>query len=94
MDGVQIAGVLNYAKKMKGLQIGLINVADTLSGWSVGLLNFSKNGYHKISVYTNETVNTNISLKTGNANLYTILFVGMNASSQEKIKNGGSWYGA
>ncbi|WP_316814928.1 LA_2272 family surface repeat-containing protein [Pedobacter nyackensis] len=89
MDGVQIAGVLNYAKKMKGLQIGLINVADTLSGWSVGLLNFSKNGYHKISVYTNETVNTNISLKTGNANLYTILFVGMNASSQEKIKTVG-----
>lgn len=89
MDGVQIAGVFNYAKKVKGLQIGLINVADTSSGWSIGLLNFIKNGYHKVSVYTNETVNTNISLKTGNAKLYTILFVGMNISNQEKIKTAG-----
>lgn len=89
MEGVQIAGVFNYAKKVKGLQIGLINVADTSSGWSLGLLNFIKNGYHKISVYTNETVNTNISLKTGNAKLYTVLFVGMNISNHEKIKTAG-----
>lgn len=89
MNGVQIAGVFNFAKKVKGLQIGLINVADTSSGWSLGLLNFIKNGYHKISVFTNETVNTNISLKTGNAKLYTILFIGMNTSPEEKIKTAG-----
>lgn len=74
---------------MNGFQLGLINVADTSSGYSLGLLNFSKNGYHKISVYTNETVNTNISIKTGNAKLYTVLFAGMNISDQEKIYTAG-----
>jgi hypothetical protein len=89
VDGIQIAGVFNYAKKLNGFQLGLINVADTSSGYSLGLINIIKNGYHKVSFYTNETINTNISLKTGNANLYTILFIGMNISHQEKIKTAG-----
>ncbi|MFA4868531.1 MAG: hypothetical protein WC623_10050 [Pedobacter sp.] len=89
VDGIQIAGVFNYAKKLNGFQLGLINVADTSSGYSLGLINIIKNGYHKVSLYTNETINTNISLKTGNANLYTILFIGMNISNQEKIKTAG-----
>lgn len=92
-DGIQIAGVFNYAKKLNGFQLGLINVADTSSGYSLGLINIIKNGYHKVSFYTNETVNTNISLKTGNANLYTILFIGMNISDQEKIKTAGIGFG-
>jgi hypothetical protein len=89
LEGVQIAGIFNYAKKMNGFQLGLINVADTSSGYSLGLINIIKNGYHKISLYSNETVNTNISVKTGNAKLYTLLFVGMNVSDQEKIKTAG-----
>lgn len=89
VKGVQIAGIFNYAKKMNGFQLGLINVADTSSGYSLGLLNFSKNGYHKISVYANETVNTNVSIKTGNDKLYTVLFAGMNNSDQEKIYTAG-----
>nr|WP_121273082.1 STN and carboxypeptidase regulatory-like domain-containing protein [Pedobacter schmidteae] len=87
--GVQVAGLFNYAKKMEGFQIGIINVADTSTGYSLGLLNIVKNGYHKISIYATETVNTNVSIKTGNAKLYTILFVGANFSSNEKIKTYG-----
>ncbi len=89
VDGIQISSIFNYAKKLNGFQLGLINVADTSSGYSLGLINIIKNGYHKVSLYSNETVNTNISLKTGNANLYTILFMGMNVSDQEKIKTAG-----
>lgn len=88
-DGIQIAGVFNYAKKLTGFQLGLINVADTSSGYSLGLINLIKNGYHKVSLFANETVNSNISLKTGNANLYTVLFAGMNISEQEKVKTAG-----
>lgn len=87
--GVQIAGIFNYAKKMDGFQLGLINIADTSSGYSLGLINIIKHGYHKISIYANETVNTNVSIKTGNANLYTIVFAGLNASGNNKIKTAG-----
>lgn len=89
LKGVQIAGIFNYAKKMEGFQLGLINIADTSTGYSLGLINIVKRGYRKISIYANETVNTNISLKTGNANLYTILFAGLNASRNDKIKTAG-----
>lgn len=94
LKGVQIAGIVNYAKKMDGFQFGLINMADTSSGYSLGLLNIIKRGgYHKISIYANETVHTNISLKTGNANLYTIWFVGLNNARNEKIKTAGLGFG-
>lgn len=89
LKGVQIAGIFNYAKKMDGFQLGLINIADTSSGYSLGLVNIVKHGYHKISIYANETVHTNVSIKTGNSKLYTILFAGINASRDEKIKTAG-----
>ncbi|MBB5436410.1 hypothetical protein HDC92_000074 [Pedobacter sp. AK017] len=89
LKGVQIAGILNYAKKMDGLQLGLINVSDTSSGYSLGLINLVKHGYHKISLFTNETVNTNLSIKTGNSHLYTILFAGLNLSQNEKLRTVG-----
>ncbi|WEK21179.1 MAG: hypothetical protein P0Y49_08500 [Candidatus Pedobacter colombiensis] len=93
LSGVQIAGIFNHAKKIDGFQFGLINVADTSSGYSLGLINFIKNGYHKVSLYTNEITNTNISLKTGNAKLYTVLFAGLNVSNEEKIKTAGIGFG-
>ena len=51
MNGAQVAGVFNYAKKLRGVQIGLINVSDTSDGYSIGLLNLVKQGYHKISLF-------------------------------------------
>ncbi|MNK09403.1 hypothetical protein D3C87_273620 [compost metagenome] len=93
VKGVQIAGLFNYAKKLEGFQFALINVADTSTGCSLGLLNFIKNGYHKISLYTNEITNVNISLKTGNAKLYSVLFAGLNLSNQEKVNTAGIGFG-
>jgi hypothetical protein len=84
VNGVQISGVVNFARKMKGTQVGLINVADTSSGYSIGLLNLIRKGYHKISVSNNEILNTNIAVKTGNANFYTSLIAGANFSNTSK----------
>lgn len=83
--GVQISGLLNYAKNNKGVQIGLINLADSSSGVSLGLINIVKHGYHKVSFSTNDLVNANVSLKTGNANLYTVFSAGKNYSDTAKI---------
>jgi hypothetical protein len=84
MNGVQIAGIFNYTKHLKGLQLGLINIADTSSGYSIGLINIVHKGYHKITLSTNEVLNTNLAIKTGNSKLYNILLVGVNAGSNEK----------
>jgi hypothetical protein len=44
------------------------------------LINLSNNGYRKITVYSNEVINTNIAFKTRNAKLYTLLIAGKNFS--------------
>ncbi|WP_225872482.1 STN and carboxypeptidase regulatory-like domain-containing protein [Pedobacter polaris] len=93
LKGMQIAGIFNYTRNNKGFQLGLINVADTSTGISFGLLNFVKTGYHKISLSTNDLINANISLKTGNASLYTILMAGKNFSDTATIETFGLGFG-
>lgn len=86
LKGVQIAGLVNSTKTLKGVQFGLFNVADSSSGYSIGLINIvKKNGYHKISLSSNELINTNFSLKTGTKKFYTILMAGRNISATERI---------
>jgi hypothetical protein len=85
--GTQIAGVVNYAKTLHGVQIGLINIADSSDGYSIGVLNFVVvNGYHKLSLSTDEFINLNASLKTGTRKLYSMLQAGMNwGKTDEKV---------
>lgn len=85
MDGIQAAGIFNYTKKLHGIQVGLINIAGSSDGYSIGLINFVAKGYHKISVSTNEVMNTNIAFKTGTHKLYSILLGGMNINDSEKL---------
>ena len=85
MNGVQIAGVINYTKKLKGVQIGLINIADTSAGYSIGLINIIIKGYHKLSFSANEIENVNAAFKTGNSKLYSILKAGVNLSDSNKV---------
>jgi hypothetical protein len=84
ISGLQAAGIFNYTKRLKGVQLGLINVADTSEGYSIGLINIVRKGYHKITISANEVQNTNLAIKTGNAKLYSILLVGINAGNDEK----------
>jgi hypothetical protein len=84
VGGVQIAGVFNYTRRLKGTQIGLINVSDTSSGYSIGLINIVFKGYHKLSLYTNELINLNVAVKSGNTKLYSIFLGGYNSVPDEK----------
>ncbi|MET4140059.1 STN and carboxypeptidase regulatory-like domain-containing protein [Pedobacter sp. UYP1] len=94
LKGAQIAGLFNYAKNVKGVQFGLVNVADSSSGYSIGLINIvKKNGYHKISLSSNELINANLSIKTGTKKLYTILMAGRNISDTAKISSVGFGFG-
>lgn len=92
-SGIQIAGLFNIAKKNTGFQLALLNISGSSTGTSLGLLNFVGDGYHKVSVSTNELVQTNVALKTGNANLYNILFVGKTFTDTAKIATLGLGFG-
>lgn len=85
VNGIQVAGVFNYTRKLRGVQIGLINVADTSEGYSIGLINIVFKGYHKLSLSTNEVVNLNAAVKSGNRNLYSIFLGGYNSVPHEKV---------
>lgn len=89
MKGLQIGGIFNYSKTMRGLQIGLVNVADTSSGFSLGLINWVSKGYHKLSISSSEVINTQVSVKTGNPMLYSMLIAGANFSENEKVYSAG-----
>lgn len=91
--GVQFAGLFNYARENKGFQFGLINISDKSTGTSLGLINFVGNGYHKISLSTNELINANVAYKMGNANLYNILLAGKNFSDSARVETFGLGFG-
>jgi carboxypeptidase-like protein len=93
-NGVQIAGVCNYSKRLRGVQIGLINIADTSEGFSIGLINVVIKGYHKLSFSTNEILNVNAAFKTGNTKLYSILYAGVNAGSNNRVYSFGYGLGS
>ncbi|MGZ5189642.1 MAG: carboxypeptidase-like regulatory domain-containing protein [Flavisolibacter sp.] len=93
ITGVQISGVINYAKHVKGVQIGLINIADSTNGVGIGLINIVFKGYHKLSFYADEVVNANSAFKTGNRKLYNILHAGMNFSDSNEVFTFGYGFG-
>jgi hypothetical protein len=94
MNGIQVGGIFNYAKKLRGVQIGLINIADTSEGYSIGLLNIILKGYHKLAITSNELMNVNASFKTGNNKLYSILMAGYNYGNDAKLYSFGYGIGS
>lgn len=84
MRGLQVSGVVNYAKRLKGVQIGLVNIADTSSGFMIGLVNIVKNGIHEFTLSSNEMLPLNISYKTGSRKMYSILQLGFDPAGNEK----------
>jgi hypothetical protein len=84
MSGVQTACLFNYAKNLKGVQIGLVNLADSSSGYSFGLVNIAKNGTGDVHVYANELVPFNIAWKSGGRKLYNILTSGYSMNNADR----------
>src|SRR3546814_690020 len=92
-NGVQLAGLFNYSRNLKGLQIGFINVADTSSGVSIGAFNFIKDGYKNLILSNTEFNTINVGFKTGNAAFYTVLLGGGNFIQNQKAFTFGIGFG-
>ncbi len=96
----QIGPVLNVAKSVKGVQIGLINVADTVSGVPIGLLNIVRKGYNRVELSTSEVFYGNLAIKVGVKPFYNIFIVGgrfdeepNDQGEQERVLSWGVGYG-
>ncbi|MBC9932377.1 LA_2272 family surface repeat-containing protein [Chitinophaga qingshengii] len=83
VKGLQLGTIFNYAKHLKGVQIGLVNISDTSTGYSLGLVNIVKHGYHKLSLYTTDVINYNVAWKTGRKELYSIVLAGFNTGDKK-----------
>lgn len=72
VTGMQL-GVANYAKKMKGLQLGVVNIiGDGDEALPIGLINIVKNGYFAFETTGSETLYANFNFKMGVERFYTI----------------------
>lgn len=76
-EGVQITSIVNYSRSIKGTQIALLNFSDTCEGTPIGLINFSTKGYHKIEVFADEVLYTQLALRTGVLHLHNIFIAGV-----------------
>ncbi|TGE26227.1 LA_2272 family surface repeat-containing protein [Hymenobacter metallicola] len=72
VQGVQL-GLVNVAKHVQGVQFGLINIADSVDGATLGIINIVRHGYLHGEVWTSETLPLNAALKLGTTRYYTIL---------------------
>ena len=81
INGSQVSVFFNYARRVRGMQIGLVNYADSLGGVPIGLLSFVNHGYHKIEISADEIFYTNLSLRTGVQQFYNMLHVGLKPES-------------
>ncbi|MCB9196516.1 MAG: hypothetical protein H6598_09855 [Flavobacteriales bacterium] len=87
-------GILNYAQKLKGAQIGIINIAsDGESVVPIGLFNFVRNGYNAIELTSGESIFANLSFKMGVKKLYTIYKLGYSTYKNNPIYSYGLGFG-
>jgi hypothetical protein len=83
----QISSLLNISGRVRNVQIGLINIADSCDGVTLGFFNFVKHGYHKIEIYADDAMYTNLAFRSGSKYLHSIFLGGY----QVNHGNSGLW---
>ncbi|NGM64401.1 carboxypeptidase-like regulatory domain-containing protein [Sphingobacterium sp. SGR-19] len=73
--GNQVAGGINMAKKVRGIQLGVVNIADS-SDYPIGVFNWIKNGTRQFSIGLDESQFAALNFKTGGRVLYAVLGAG------------------
>jgi hypothetical protein len=82
VEGLQLAPILNVARNIKGAQIGLLNFSDSCEGVAFGLLTISAKGYHKIEVYGDEVIYTQLAFRTGVPYFHNIFTAGIDMTNR------------
>ncbi len=76
--GMQLAGIVNKANYFNGVQLGLINSSDSTKGIPIGVFSWVKNGYHKVSLSTDELQFAYLSFGTGVEKFHNVFIAGIN----------------
>jgi len=77
LEGVQVSGFFNYARKLKGVQLGFINYCDSVEkGVPIGFVSVVKKGYRAFDISADETLYLQGSFITGVRQFYNIFSVG------------------
>lgn len=92
--GAQI-GVVNYAKKTKGVQFGVVNVCGNNDGiLPIGVISIVKNGYYAFEVSTNDLFHTSLSYKMGKEQFHTIFRTGIGEHNKKSVFSTGIGFGS
>lgn len=87
-------GVINYAKRLKGVQLGLINVVGEDDGAvPIGLINIVKNGHYELEIVSGEVIHTNVNYKMGVEHFYTIFKLGWSTYKTNPVYSVGIGFG-
>ena len=91
--GVQM-GAINYARRLKGVQIGLINVVGEDNGAiPIGLINIVKGGHYELELVSGEAIHTNLNYKMGVEHFYTIFKLGWSTYKNNEVYSVGIGFG-
>lgn len=91
--GVQ-AGVFNYARRLKGVQLGLINIVGEDNGaLPIGLINVVRGGYYELEFVAGEVLYTNVNYKMGVEHFYTIFKLGSSRYQGDPVYSFGLGFG-
>lgn len=80
---MQVAGLVNVAKRVKGVQLaGLVNIAEE-SDYPIGILNIIKEGEMQLGLTVDEGGSTLLALRSGGKVLYGLVGLGYNVISDD-----------
>jgi hypothetical protein len=88
LRGVQI-GAVNVARKVKGLQLGVVNVSNEVDGGAIGVVNISKNGKIQPTVwYSGPDTWLNAGVKFVTGYTYAQVGAGFSTGDQFRYEGG------
>lgn len=88
-------GVINYAGRLRGVQVGLINIVGEDNGaLPIGLINVVKGGYYALEISTSEILHTQLNYKMGVEHFYTIFKLGSSRYENDPVYSVGLGFGS
>jgi hypothetical protein len=94
INGIQL-GVINYAKKLKAVQIGVVNIINyNEKAIPIGLFSVVKNGYYEFELTATEFIYAYLNYKKGIEKFYTFYKVGLIIFKNNSVYSIGLGFGS